>query len=148
MQLKYELGRIRDRSCFTHRAPYQYQIRRLIVRSREVSKPRDLYSKLPNRSVIWQAHRQQCCRGACQISKRCDNINYQSLGFETSRDLTIMRLIRYWNGAQASLMQINCPWPHRAVATDQTQWIHPRPTTDCRHKGWVIKDFFRFKRYA
>ena len=78
---------------------FQYSIRRLIVRSRKVSKPRDLYLELSDRSEIWQAPRQHCCRCACQISKRCDNLNYQSRGFETSRDLTIRRLIGYWNGA-------------------------------------------------
>ena len=82
------------------RAPFQYPIRRLTVRSRKVSKTRDLYLELPDRSEIWQAPRQQSCRSACQISKRCDNLNYQSRGFETSRDLTIRRLIGYWNGAQ------------------------------------------------
>ena len=39
---------------------------------------------------------------ACQISKRCDNLNNQSRGFNTSRDLTIRRLIGYWNVAQVS----------------------------------------------
>ena len=69
-------------------ALFQYPIRRPIVRSREVSKPRDLWLKLSDRSEIWQALRQHCCRGACQISKRYDKSNYQSRGFETSRDLT------------------------------------------------------------
>ena len=41
-----------------------------------------------------------CCRGPCQISKRCEDLNYQSRGFETSRDLTIRRFIRYWDSAQ------------------------------------------------
>ena len=45
--------------------------------------------KLFNRSEIRQAPRQYCCRCACKISKRCDNLNYQPHGFETSRDLTI-----------------------------------------------------------
>ena len=76
------------------RAPFQYPIRSLIVRSREVSKPRDLYLELFDCSEIWQAPRQ------CQISKRCGNLNYQSRSFETSRDLTIRRLIGYWNGAK------------------------------------------------
>ena len=79
-------------------ALFQYPIRRLIVRYRKVSKPRDLYLGLSDRSEIWQAPRQHWCRCACQISKRCDDLNYQSRGFETSRDLTIRRLIRYWNG--------------------------------------------------
>ena len=45
--------------------------------------------------------RRQGCRSACQISKGCDNLNYQSRGFETSRDLTIRCLIGYWNGTLA-----------------------------------------------
>ena len=47
-------------------APSQYPKRSLIVRSREVSKARDWYFKLSYRFEIWQAHRQQCCRSACQ----------------------------------------------------------------------------------
>ena len=91
-------------------APSQYPKRRLIVRSREVSKPRDLYLELSNRSEIWQAPRQRCCRSACQISKRCDDLNFQSRGFETSRDLTIRRLIGYWNGAQVTKLMTNRVW--------------------------------------
>ena len=71
----------------------------LLVR---VSKPRDLYLELFDRSEIWQATRQQGYRRACQISKRCDNLDYQSRGFVTSRDLTARRFIKYWNGAQIS----------------------------------------------
>ena len=82
------------------RAPSQYPKRRLSVRSRKVSKPRDLYLELSDRSEIWQALRQQCCRCACQISKRYDNLKYQSRGFETLRDLTKRRLFWYWDGAQ------------------------------------------------
>ena len=88
-------------------APSQYPKRRLIVRSREVSKPRDWYFKLSNRFEIWQAHRQQCCRSACQISERSDNSKYKSRGFETSRDLTIRRLFGYWDGA---LIPTSPPW--------------------------------------
>ena len=51
--------------------------------------------RLCDRSDIWQAPR-QLCRRACQISKRCDNSNYQSRGFEAY--LTIRRLICYLNG--------------------------------------------------
>ena len=78
--------------------PFQYPIRRVIVRSRKVSKPRDWQFKLSHRFEIWQANRQQCCRGACKISERADNSKYKSRGFETSRGLTIRRLIGYWNG--------------------------------------------------
>ena len=82
------------------RAPSQYLKRRLSLRSREVSKPRDWYFELSYRSEIWQAHRQQCCRSACQISERSDNSKYKSRGFETLRDITKRRLFRYWDGAQ------------------------------------------------
>ena len=80
-------------------ALFQCQIRRLIVRSREVSKPRDWQFQLSHRFEIWQALRQQCCRGACQISERSSNSKHRSRGFANSRDLTIRRLIGYWNGA-------------------------------------------------
>ena len=79
--------------------PFQYPKRRLIERSRKVSKPRDLYLELSDRSEIRQALRQHCCRCACQISKQY-NLKYQSRGFETSRDLTIRRLFGYWDWAQ------------------------------------------------
>ena len=82
------------------RAPSQYPKIRLFVRSRKVSKPRDLYLELSDRSEIWQALRQHSCRCACQISKRYDNLRYQSRGFKTSRDLTKRRLFRNWGGAQ------------------------------------------------
>ena len=81
------------------RAPSQYPKRRLFVRSRKVSKPRDWYFKL-YRFEIWQAHRQHCCRSACQISGRSDNSKYKSRGFETLRDLTERRLFGYWDRAQ------------------------------------------------
>ena len=43
---------------------------------------------------LWNltAPRQQCCRDACQISKRYDNCNIKSRGFETSRDLAVRHL--------------------------------------------------------
>ena len=81
------------------RAPSQYPKRRLSVRSRKVSKPRDWYFKLSDRFEMWQAHRQHCCRSACQISERSDNSKYKSRGFETLRDLTKRRLYGYWDGA-------------------------------------------------
>ena len=82
------------------RAPSQYPKRRLSVRSRKFSKPRDQYFKLSYRFKTWQAHRQRCCRSACQISERSDNSKYKSRGFETLRDLTERRLFGYWDGAQ------------------------------------------------
>ena len=81
-------------------APSQYPKRRLFIRSRKVSKPRDWYFKLSYRFEIWQAHRQHCCRSACQISERSDNSKYKSRGFQTLRDLTKRRLFGYWDWAQ------------------------------------------------
>ena len=60
---------------------------------REVS----LYLELSDRSEIWQAPRQYCRRNAGQISKRWNDLNYQSRSFKSSRDPTIKRLIGYWN---------------------------------------------------
>ena len=85
---------------FPYMAPSQYPERRLFVRSRKVSKLRDWYFKLSYRFEIWQAHRQHCCRSACQMSERSDNSKCKSRGFETWRDLTERRLFRYWDGAQ------------------------------------------------
>ena len=86
---------------WTHWASWassQYPKRRLFVRSCKVLKPQDLYLELSDRSEIWQALRQQCCRCACQISQY-DNLKYQSRDFETLRDLTKRRLFGYWDGA-------------------------------------------------
>ena len=84
------------------RALSQYPKRRLIVRSREVSKLRYWQFKLSYHFEIWQARRQHCCRDACQISERSHNSKYKYRGFETLRDRTVRRLIGYWNGAQSS----------------------------------------------
>ena len=46
---------------------------------------------------IWQAHLQQCCRGAYWIVKRSDNCWYKSRSFEISWHLTVRRLIELWN---------------------------------------------------
>ena len=93
------------------RAPSQYPIRCLSVRSRKVSKPRDLYLELSDRSEIWQALRQHGCRCACQISKRCNNSKYQSRDFDTSRDLakkTSFRILRRGPG-RVRLMSLSIP---------------------------------------
>ena len=51
-------------------------------------------SSIPsNRSEIWWAPRQQCCRDVCQISERYDQYSIQSRGFETSRDFAVRRAI-------------------------------------------------------
>ena len=100
-------------------APSQYPKRRLSVRSRKVSKPRDWYFKLSYRFEIWQAHRQHCYRRACQISERSDNSKYKSRGFETLRDLTERRLFGYWDGAQDPSLPIDCG-VQRTVARSPT----------------------------
>ena len=102
----------------TTRAPSKYPKRRLFVRSHKVSKPRDLYLELSDRSEIWQALRQHGCRCACQISKRCDNLKYQSRGFETSRYLTKRRHFGYWDGAGPLLLT----WFNFNLSMDK--WSH------------------------
>ena len=74
-------------------ALFQYPIIRLIVRSRKVSQPQDMYLELHDRSEIWQTPRQHCCRCACQISKRYEYSDPQSRTFETFQDFMIRRLI-------------------------------------------------------
>ena len=53
-----------------------------------------------------KALRQQCCRCAWQMLKRCDVLHYQPRGFETSRDLTIRRIIGYWNRALGPVLPL------------------------------------------
>ena len=51
-----------------HRGMFQNSIRCLIIRTHKVLKPRDLCLELSNRSQIWQAYRQYCCRSTCHVS--------------------------------------------------------------------------------
>ena len=66
--------------------------------SRFVSKPRDLYWEFYDRPKI-------CCRGACQISKRCDISNYQSRGF---RDFEDIETGAQFSWSISSLFQNSC----------------------------------------
>ena len=115
--------------------PYQYLIRRLIARSRKVSMPWDLYLEWYDHCGIWQAPRQQCCRRACQTSKQCDILHYQSRGLETSRDLTIRRLIGYWNRALVAI-EWQVTWHMRHSLRS---WNHQRLLYMC----WVT-----FRKYC
>ena len=99
--------------------------RRLFVRSRKVSKPRDWYFKLSYRFEIWQAHRQHCCRSACQVSERSDNSKYKSRGFETLRDLTERRLFGYWDGALLVCISV-CAARHTLIFTHTNRRYHMR----------------------
>ena len=73
-------------------ASVHYADGRFTPKSRGVSKPRDWMLWWSDRSELWQASRQQrCCRGACQISERYDHYNIQSRGFETLRNLSVLR---------------------------------------------------------
>ena len=99
-------------------APSQYPKRRLSVRSRKVSKPRDWYFKLSYRFEIWQAHRQHCCRSACHISERSDNSKYKYRGFETLRDLTRRRLFGYWDGALYPSGFLHSYWGNCTISSE------------------------------
>ena len=111
------------------RAPFQYPIRRLIVRSREVSKPRDLYLELSDRSEIWQAPWQHCYRGACQISNR-----YQSRGFETY-DMMFHRILKRY------------PGPCLTTAIQWKLHSHWLKFLRQRHVAVVRQDPGRFQQY-
>ena len=67
-----------------------------------------LVIRVPHCSEIWQATRQHCCRGACQISKWYEHFNTRSRGFETLWGLTLRRLIRYWIGLQVTVRMDPC----------------------------------------
>ena len=110
-------------------APSQYTKRRPFVRSRTVSKPWDLCLELSDRSEVWQAFRQHGWRCACQISKRYDNLKYQSGGFETSRDCTKRRLFGYWDGAlMVNLSKYVGIYVWGSVIKSVTSnWIKPPP---------------------
>ena len=79
-------------------APFQYAKRRLIARSREVSKPRDLCLELSDRYEIWQAPPAALLPMCCQISKRYEHFKHP---ISRPRDVTRShdkRFIGYWNG--------------------------------------------------
>ena len=85
-------------------ALFQYPIRHLTDLEKSRSRyMRDWKFELSYCFDIWQGPRQQCCRGACQMSERSDNFKHKSRCFKSSQDLTIWYLIRYWNGA------LDCP---------------------------------------
>ena len=112
-------------ACDGTRASFQYQIRRLTVRPREVSKPRDLYSNSSYCFETWHTLRGHCCRGVCQISERSYNSRYRSHGFETLRVLTIRRLIEYWNRAQVTTnTTVNIFWEtlHHQLTSSLKTW--------------------------
>ena len=73
--------------------------RRLTARSHEVSERRDSSFDLFNRSEIWQAPWQQCCRDPCQILEQYDHINISWLGdFTRSYGKTSFRLMNIGAG--------------------------------------------------
>ena len=118
-------------------APSQYPKRRLFVRSRKVSKPREWYFKLSYRFEIWQAHLQHCCRSACQISERSDNSEYKSRGFETLRDLTERRLFGYWEGTLVLILlylRLRSYWRIAWPVRDTFRWCQS-VLTDRLHPG-------------
>ena len=55
------------------------------------------------------------CRCACQISYRLYNFKYKFRRFETSRDLTIRRLIGYWIQIRKSKDYVYGIWVYKAL---------------------------------
>ena len=91
-------------------APFRYAIRRLTI-SPEAARfmlriVRSLWN-LPSPPV--------------PVKFRWDNSNHQSRSFETSRDLSIRRLIGYWNGALVPSIRQTITWTN----DDPVNWrIH------------------------
>ena len=113
------------------RTPFWYTITLFIVRPHKVSKPRDLYLELYDRRS----------RGVSQISRQCDNLNYQSRGFGISRDLTIGRLIEYWNG---TLIFVNrCIITNNCLSLEHSQTAYDYGSTESLlttmqiHVSWI-----------
>ena len=84
-------------------------------------------------ALKFDIHPQQCCRRACQISERLDNSKYTSCSFEASRDLTIRRLIGYWNRARCckpclySQSIRGNTWPKSTDISRKYLWRLPTP---------------------
>ena len=87
----------------TNRAPFQYLMKHLVLKSHQVTKPWDWGFKSSHHLEIWQAHRQQCCWGASQVSEQLDNSKYESCAFKTLQDLTMKHIIGYWNRVQVAV---------------------------------------------
>ena len=81
--------------------------------------------RIVQRFQIWQAPRQQRCRCACHISKRYKQFDPRSRAFETWWDLTIRRLIRYWNRAQYITVHLK-HW-QCAISTNDNLGLHKLP---------------------
>ena len=75
---------------------FTYRKTSYTANSREVSKPQNSIVQCLHRSTIWQAFRQLCCRGACQISDRFEKPKPESRGFENSGDLAVRRPSAKW----------------------------------------------------
>ena len=81
----------------------QYPIRHLIIRSPEVSKPRDWCLELCDHSKLCEAPWQHCCWGTCEISKQYHNPSYQFRDIMRSYGKVFCRMLKRGPG-QAS------PW--------------------------------------
>ena len=53
--------------------------------------------------------------------------------------------IKSWLWSQASLTPSYCPWPHRAVAADQPQWIQ---SSSCENRILKLSDESKIKDYV
>ena len=82
--------------CLDIRASIHWAVRRLTAKIRTVSKPREWVLWLLYRSKIWQASRQRCCWGACQISERFGKFKPDSRGLETSWYLVVRHPSALW----------------------------------------------------
>ena len=88
-------------------APSQYPKRRLSVRSRKVSKPRDLYLELPDRSEIWQAVLPMCLSNFKAIRQSKVPISWLR-DFTRSYENTSFRILRRGPGSVATSPVYSC----------------------------------------
>ena len=95
------------KQIFKSVALLQDPLRRPIVRSCKLANPRDLYLDLYDRSGILQTHLQQCCRCACQISKRYNNFTCQSRGFEILLHCCVHEIITILSHTESRMPHVN-----------------------------------------
>ena len=110
-------------------APSQYPKRRLIVRSREVSKPRDLYLELLP----------MCLSNFKAIRQFKVPISW----LRDLRDLTIRRLFGYWDEAQMS-------WRHHATnhIGSKSPESYPKVTWNMPHFIWWVLSMISMTWYG
>ena len=114
------------------------------LRSRKISKPRDLYLELFDRYEIWQVSRQLCCQSACPISKQHNNSNYLCRCFEAWWGFTLKQLSLQWRHNEGD--GVSNQQPHecllkRLFKRRSKKTSKLRVTGLCEGNSWVTGEF-------